>query len=103
MAGAAAAEAADTPEERPAEARKAMRAVAEREEVQLSDAQMEELVDRLIKGFELRGAFDQLPEPVTPPPQPIAPPEPGQAESAPQTVPQATPDRRSLAQRFMGT
>lgn len=83
---------------------------AKRDEVglKMSDEDIEKvsenLFGKLASLFEERGAFDAPPEPVRPPEQPAAPPEPAPAAAAEQTpAPQApAPQKRNAAQRFLG-
>lgn len=97
-----AADAGKTPEEQRAAVEQAGRDKAEEVGLPITDKQLETmagmLFGHLANLFETRGAFDAPPEPVAA--VPPAPSEPGAEPPAPTEV--VTPQRKSLAQRFLG-
>lgn len=111
QAGAEAGAQADTPEQASANAQAAMRTKADQVKLELSDDQIKMLADTFVKGtvaeFQRLGAFDPPPEPVQPPDQPPAPTPPADQHAAAAAAPAPgeaapTPQRRSLAAKFLG-
>lgn len=93
-------------------AEKAMRAEADRQDLKLSDEEIEKIAaamtaqaavfaDALAERFDQRGAFQDKPEPVQPPA--AAPAPPGEAQQAtPVEEPSGPPRKPSFAERFLG-
>jgi len=90
------------------EAKEAMKAERDRQQLPMSDQDLDKIADlfvsKTIEQFEQRGAFDPPPEPVAPAVPREAPPAPGHEEGAAAAADATpvTPQKRTFAQRFMG-
>lgn len=107
-AGATAAATAPEGSDQAAAAKDAIRDKADEVGLKLSPQELDALADalsnKLLSGFEQRGAFDGPPEPVqAPPAAPQAAPPPAEQQPAePGAEPPRAPEKRTWAERYMG-
>ena len=104
--GAKAAAEAPNAEQATVDAKAAMKAEAEKQQLAIPDEQIDQIADafvgKTIAAFEQRGAFDPAPEPVTAPATPAAaPPAPSEQQAPPVEQPEPVPQKRTWAERFL--